>query len=109
MQSPTTRFLRLSGAFSLFFGLFHVPFLFLGEIAARFFSAPPYVRTLIRENSPWLYLVVALVLALFCLFSAYAFAAARTRRLRLPDPLFTRNLAVLRALSEAGRSPESKA
>ena len=78
------RFLKLSGYFSLFFGLFHVPFLFLGEEAARFFSAPPYVRAMIREHSPWLWLVVVVILGVFGLFGAYALSAAGVIRRRLP-------------------------
>ncbi len=68
--------LKISAGCSAFLGLFHVPFLFLGEAAARFFTAPRYVLSLVREESPWLLLVVVIILAVFGLFSAYALSGA---------------------------------
>jgi hypothetical protein len=37
---------------SVFVDLFHVPFLFLDEQAARYFTAPRPVLALMREHSP---------------------------------------------------------
>lgn len=89
-----TFFLKAAGCSSIFLGLFHVPFLFLGENAARFFSAPPFVRTMIREDSPWLFVVVAAILMLFGIFGAYPFSAAGMLKRRLP-----RELAMLRTIA----------
>lgn len=75
--------LKISAGCSICLGLFHVPFLFLGEEAARFFSAPRYVLTLIRQESPWLMLVVAIILAVFGVFATYALSGAGVIR-RLP-------------------------
>lgn len=76
--------LLLGASLSLFLGVFHVPFLFLGEAAARFFSAPPLVLRLVREHSPWLCLVVLVVLGVFGLFGAYGLSGAgKIRRLPL--------------------------
>lgn len=75
--------LKIAAGCSAFLGLFHVPFLFLGEKAARFFTAPRYVLTLMHENSPWLLLVVVIILAVFGLFTVYALSGAGIIR-RLP-------------------------
>lgn len=78
------RFLLLAGYSSLFLGLIHVPLVFLGEQVARFFSAPGFVLVMVQERSPWLFLVVAVLLLVFGLFGAYPLAAAGKLRLRLP-------------------------
>lgn len=80
-----SRFLSLAGYSSFFLGLIHVPFVFLGEQAARFFSAPEFVLVLVRERSPWLFLVVAVLLFVFGLFGAYPLSAAGKLSLRLPS------------------------
>lgn len=80
---PSSLALKISAGCSAALGLFHVPFLFLGEEAARFFTPPRFVLTLIREGSPWLLLVVAFILIVFGFFSVYALSAAGVIR-RLP-------------------------
>lgn len=74
------RILHGAAGCSLFFGLFHVPFLFLDEQAARYFTAPRPVLALIREHSPWLYLIVAAVVLVFGVAALYALSAAGTVR-----------------------------
>lgn len=80
----SSHLLKTAGFTSFGLGVFHLPFLYLSEETARFFSAPFFVLQMIRDQSPWLSLVVAVVVVVFALFGLYALAAAGTLKRRFP-------------------------